>query len=86
MSLLESVSEKVHVIYDPNDGRIIHAHLTTTFKGGREPTDGEIAASGRRAAERNGVKLQAVSSLNVSRKQWESRTSNKVDLVMKSLV
>jgi hypothetical protein len=85
MSLMKSTSEKVHVIYDPKDGRIIHVHMTTTVEGATEPPSDHIEAAASRAAERNGVNLNGLARLNVSREQWDSRRANRVDLNTKAL-
>jgi hypothetical protein len=73
-------------MYDPKNGKILHVHMTTTMEGAREPSNEQIEAAAHRSAKRDGVNLDGVASLNVSRQQWDSRGGNQVNLKTNTLV
>jgi hypothetical protein len=85
MSSLKTDTQTVRVIYDENDGEVLHAHLITTLDGGRAPSEPEIARSTQRIGDLLGVRSDNLASLDVSLDEWGSRSSDQVDLDAKTL-
>ena len=51
---LKPVSEKICVLYYPQDGRIVHTYLLVVMPGGRELTDEDRRSKGKGFAKQLG--------------------------------
>jgi hypothetical protein len=58
-------SSKVCVLYDPEDGRVVHVHGVTTIRGGKEVSDVELEQRTITQAESSGHPVHGLRSLRV---------------------
>jgi hypothetical protein len=79
------VSDKVCVLYDPKDGRVIHTHRALTMPGGRDVTDEELEACAKDMAKRAGHDITGLSSLRVPGEDCDGSSQYRVDLAMNKL-
>jgi hypothetical protein len=74
------VSEKVCVLYDPQDGRILHTHRVIRMPGGQDSTDEEIAAQAKDCAKRAGRDISVLNTLRVAAEDHDGSSHYRVDL------
>lgn len=58
-------SSKVCVLYDPEDGRVVHVHGVTTIQGGKEISDVELERRTIAHAKSLGHRIHGLRSLRV---------------------
>jgi hypothetical protein len=58
-------SSKVCVLYDPEDGRVVHVHGVTTIQGGKAVSDAEVEQRTIAHAKSLGRPVQGLRSLQV---------------------
>jgi hypothetical protein len=81
------VSEKYCVLYDPRDGRIVHAHHYVVMPGGgREMTDDEVEARAKESAKQVGHIIDDLSALWVTAMDHDNAAAYRVDIATKKLV
>jgi len=73
------------VIYDPQDGRIVHIHKEITIAGGLERTEAEIEARARKFAAKPGLSGEGLKALFVKETRSKGR-HHKVDTATLKLV
>jgi hypothetical protein len=83
---LKPVSEKFCVLYDPQDGRIVHTTHLVVMPGGREMTDGEVEARAKETAKQVGHIIDGLRVLWVTTMDKDNVAAYRVDIATKKLV
>lgn len=84
-SLNKPVSNKICVLYDAQDGRVVHTHQVLTMPGGRIVTDEEVEESAKDRAKRAGHDISGLSALRVAAEDCDCSSQYRVDLATKKL-
>ena len=71
---------KICVLYDPQDGRVIHTHRVITFPGGQEVTDSEAGARAKERATQAGHDVRSVGTLLVADDDCDGSSLYHVDV------
>lgn len=79
------VSNKVCVLYDPRDGRIVHTHRVITMPGGQDVTDEELETRAKERARQVGRDVSGLSALRVAPEDCDGSSHYRVDLATKKL-
>jgi len=75
----ETVSDKICVLYDPSDGRIVHTHRSTTLASGKIKSDEEIEARAREIATEAGHDVKALHILHLAPEAYDASKMLVVD-------
>jgi hypothetical protein len=75
-----SVSRKISILYDPQDGRVVHTHTVLTTPGGQDVTDEELEERTRQRAERVGHAISGLRTLRVSSDECDASSQYRVNL------
>lgn len=75
------------VVYDPEDGRVVHTHHTVTWRGGEHPgkEEQERAATEQTESE-TGAEPERVAFLHIDPREVDPEAFLRVDLETRSLV
>lgn len=74
------------VLYDPVDGRIIHAHTTVDFPGALSQEEAEIEENAKNIAKKVGRKIGLIKSLHIKGEAFKPGHRYRVDLQNQCLV
>jgi hypothetical protein len=80
------VSEKICVLYDQQDGRIVHTHRVVVMPGGQEMTDDEIEARAKECAKQVGHVIDDLGALRLAAMDHDNAAAYRVDIANKKLV
>jgi hypothetical protein len=81
----EPISDKVCVLYDPRDGRIVHTHRVLTMPGGQEVSDTELEARAKDRANHMKRDLRGLATLSFKGEECDGSSRYRVDLTTKKL-
>jgi hypothetical protein len=84
-SVKKPISDKICVLYDPLDGRVVHTHRVLTMPGGRDVTDEELEERAKDRAKRAGHDIKGLSTLRVTSDVCDCSSQYRVDLATKKL-
>lgn len=76
---------KICVLYDPQDGRVVHTHQVVTLPGGRDCTDSELEAHAIECAKQAGHEVGGLATLRVTEEECDGTSQYRVDLAEKKL-
>lgn len=82
----EKVSDKICVLYNPSNGRIVHVHRSTVLAGGKLETDEEVAVHAKENAAAAGHLVEALEILHLSPEAYDASKFYMVDIEEKRLV
>lgn len=75
------------VVYDPEDGRVVHTHHTVTWRGGEHPTkDEQERAATEQAESEAGVAPERVAFLHPDPREVDPEAFLRVDPKTRSLI
>jgi len=83
---LKPISEKTCVLYDQQDGRIVHTHIAIVMPGGMEMTDDELEARAKERAKQVGHVVDDLGALHLAPKDHDNAAAYRVDVVNKKLI
>jgi hypothetical protein len=86
LSLFKVAIDRGCVLYDSQDGRIVHTHRFVAVPGGREMTDEEIESGARACAQQAGHNIDGLRTLLVGTMDYEHPASYRVDTASKTLI
>jgi hypothetical protein len=78
--------ERLCVLYNPNEGTIVHTHRVTTFPGGHKVDKAEMEKRIRERATAAGRDLTGLEILHVQPEEYKPRTQYRVDVRARKLV
>jgi hypothetical protein len=81
----QPVFNKVCVLYDPKDGRVVHTHRVLTMPGGEDVSDEELEARAKDMAHRAGHDVTSLWTLRVPGEECDGSSQYRVDLAMNKL-
>ena len=84
-SFIKPASTKICVLYDPQDGRVVHTHSVVVLQGARDVTEAEVEASAKDRAEKLGHEIAGLSTLRVAAEDCDRSSQYRVDLETKTL-
>jgi hypothetical protein len=79
VKMIDPVSVKICLVYDPNDGRIVHKHEVITLRGGKETEDGDVESKAKEMAVKAGHDVSKLKVLHASPKEYSTQKAYKVD-------
>ena len=82
---IKPVSNKVCVLYDRKDGRVLHMHHVLTMPGGHDVSEEELETRARDMAKRAGHDITSLSTLRVSGEDHDVSSHYQVDLAKNKL-
>jgi hypothetical protein len=82
----ETVSDKICVLYNPSNGRIVHVHRTTILAGGKLKTDEEVELRAKENAAAAGHHVETLDILHLPAEAYDTSKFFVVDVVEKRLV
>jgi hypothetical protein len=85
-AMVKPVSEKTCVLYDLQDGRIVHTHRVVALSHGREMTEEELEERARACARQMGHNIDGLSALHLSTMDHDNSSAYRVDVANKQLV
>lgn len=80
------VSEKFCVLYDQQDGRIVHTHIAIVMSGGVQMTDDEVEARAKERAKQVGHVVDDLGALHLAAMDHDNAAAYRVDVANKKLV
>jgi hypothetical protein len=84
-ALEKPVSQKICILYDPRDGRVVHTHSVITMPGGQEVTDAEVVARAKECAKQAGHDVASLTALRIEPDECDGSSQYHVDLANKKL-
>jgi hypothetical protein len=75
----QPVSEKICVLYDPRQRRIVHTHQLLVLPGGRDLTEDQIEKLAREKAAQSGQNVEVLRTLHVDEMDVDDATYYRVD-------
>jgi hypothetical protein len=78
-AMLEVESTRTCVLYDKNDGRIVHQHEVVNFRGAKRAEDTEVEAVASRMAAQLGHDVSNVKALHFSSDEYSTEKCYKID-------
>jgi hypothetical protein len=82
----EMVSDKICVLYNPEDGRIVHVHRSSTLAGGKITTDKEVEVHAKENAAAAGHRVETLHVLHLPAEAYDTSKFFVVDVTEKRLV
>jgi hypothetical protein len=82
----ETISDKICILYDPSDGRIVHVHRSTILAGGKLKTDDEVEVRAKENAAAKGHHVGALNILHLPAEAYDISKFYAVDVKGKKLV
>ena len=79
------VSNRICVLYEPTEGRVIHVHRVLTMPGSRHVADDELEDRAKDCAKRAGHDVSGFSTLRVAGEDYDGSIQYRVDLEKKKL-
>lgn len=79
------VSKKTCVLYDPQNGSVVHTHSVVVMPGGRDVTDQELEERAKDRAKRAGHDIANLRTLPVAAEDCDGSSMYRVDLTTRKL-
>jgi hypothetical protein len=72
-------TQKICVLYDPMEGRVVHTHMVVSLPGGRAFSDDEVEARARERASDAGLDVDGLRALKVAADAYDNSEVYVVD-------